>query len=104
MELARLPQVLQEVRNVRSHLCLGIYYVQNFLPFRLSVHLPAKEQTDLYPHTFTGEHGGKSGPIQVTIPPHVHTIDKLFQETMIQMGLKRIDDPYGGDVRLELDD
>ncbi|PPR06211.1 hypothetical protein CVT26_005470 [Gymnopilus dilepis] len=63
-----------------------------------TVHIPAKEQTDLYPHTFTAEHGGKSGPIQVTIPPHIYTIDKLFQETLTKVGLKKIDDPYGGDI------
>ena len=72
--------------------------VKNF--FMISVHLPAKEQTDLYPHTFTAQHTGKSGPVQASIAPHVHTIDKLFQETMINKGLKRIDDPHGGDVRL----
>ena len=54
---------------------------------------------DLYPHNFTNESCGKSGPIQVIIPPHVHTVDKLFQETMINMGLKSNKDPYGGNVR-----
>ncbi|KAF8905217.1 hypothetical protein CPB84DRAFT_1745544 [Gymnopilus junonius] len=41
---------------------------------------------------------GKLGPVQVAIAPHVHTIDKLFQEMMVQKGLKKIDDPYGGNI------
>ncbi|KDR78179.1 hypothetical protein GALMADRAFT_245214 [Galerina marginata CBS 339.88] len=61
-------------------------------------HLPAKEQTDLYPHTFDLNVRGTSGPIQVTIPPHVHTIDKLYQETVVKKGVKAIKDPYGGDI------
>ncbi|KAF8877060.1 hypothetical protein CPB84DRAFT_1752252 [Gymnopilus junonius] len=64
------------------------------------VHSPTKEQKDLYPHTFTGEYGGKGGPVPVSIAPHFHTIDKLFQETM--KGLKTIDDLYGGDVIFQI--
>ncbi|KAF8877062.1 GMC oxidoreductase [Gymnopilus junonius] len=63
-----------------------------------TAHLPAQEQKALYPHTYTAEFGGTSGPVQVSIPPHVHTIDKIFQPTMLNVGLKRIDDPYGGDI------
>ncbi|KAF8872798.1 GMC oxidoreductase [Gymnopilus junonius] len=63
-----------------------------------TVHPPAKEQLNLYPHTFTTKSCGRSGPIQVTIPPHVHTVDKIFQETMVEKGFKTVDDPYGGDI------
>ncbi|KAF8872799.1 GMC oxidoreductase [Gymnopilus junonius] len=63
-----------------------------------SVHLPAKEQTDLYPHIFTDESCGKSGPIQVVIPPHLHKEDLVFQETMVNKGLKLINDPYSGNI------
>ena len=33
-------------------------------------------------------------------PAMVHTLDKPFQRTMRNMGLKTIDDPYGGDVSM----
>ncbi|KAF8872796.1 GMC oxidoreductase [Gymnopilus junonius] len=61
-------------------------------------HLPGKEQTDLYPQTFTDESCGKSGPVQVVIPPHLYKEDSMFQETMVRRGLKSIKDPYGGDI------
>ncbi|KDR78170.1 hypothetical protein GALMADRAFT_224541 [Galerina marginata CBS 339.88] len=61
-------------------------------------HLPTTEQTDLYPHTFDLKARGTSGPVQVAIPAHVHTLDKLFQETMVNKGLKAINDPYSGDI------
>ncbi|KAF8900502.1 hypothetical protein CPB84DRAFT_1847284 [Gymnopilus junonius] len=64
----------------------------------IHANLPVIEQMDLYPYAFTNESCRKSGPIQVTIPPHVHTTDKLFQEMMINMGLKPIKDPYRGNV------
>jgi len=65
---------------------------------RLSFHPPAKEQTILYPYTFDPMFRGTSGPVQVTIPPTVYTVDKLVQETLVNKGLKAIKDPYGGDV------
>ncbi|KDR78172.1 hypothetical protein GALMADRAFT_245205 [Galerina marginata CBS 339.88] len=61
-------------------------------------HPPQKEQTDLYPHTFDLGVRGTSGPIEITIPPHQHTVDKLFQATMVNAGLKAIKDGYGGNV------
>ncbi|KAF9007049.1 GMC oxidoreductase, partial [Cyathus striatus] len=61
-------------------------------------HHPSEEQTSLYPHTFDERHRGTSGPIQVTIPHHAHTIDVLFQETLVKKGLKPILDAYGGDI------
>ncbi|KAJ6573700.1 GMC oxidoreductase [Mycena sp. CBHHK59/15] len=61
-------------------------------------HVAQKEQTDLYPHTHDLAFRGESGPIQVTAPHSVYTIDQLFQETLIKKGLKAIKDPYGGDI------
>ncbi|KDR78171.1 hypothetical protein GALMADRAFT_155158 [Galerina marginata CBS 339.88] len=61
-------------------------------------HPPKKDQTDLYPHTFDLSFRGSSGPVQVTIPDQIHTVDRLFQETMVNSGLKAINDPYGGDI------
>ncbi|KAF8198835.1 GMC oxidoreductase [Mycena galopus ATCC 62051] len=61
-------------------------------------HMARKEQTDLYPHTHDPAFRGESGPIQVTVPQTVHTLDRLFQETLINKGLKAIKDPYGGDI------
>ncbi|KAJ7841204.1 GMC oxidoreductase [Mycena olivaceomarginata] len=55
-------------------------------------------ETDLYPHTHNLDFRGESGPIQVTVPHSVHTIDQIFQETLVKKGLKAIKDPYGGDI------
>ncbi|KAF9040114.1 GMC oxidoreductase [Panaeolus papilionaceus] len=65
--------------------------VENFHP-------PSKEQTDLYPHTYDEKLRGTSGPIHVTIPANVHTIDTIVQKTLVNKGLKAIEDPYGGDI------
>ncbi|KAF8171014.1 GMC oxidoreductase [Mycena galopus ATCC 62051] len=61
-------------------------------------HVAQKEQTDLYPHSHNPAFRGDSGPIQVTVPHTVHTVDQLFQETLVKKGLKAIKDPYGGDI------
>ncbi|KDQ52343.1 GMC oxidoreductase [Jaapia argillacea MUCL 33604] len=61
-------------------------------------HPPTPTQSTLYPHTFEPTNRGTSGPIQTTIPHLVHTIDELFQETMVNRGLKTVRDPYGGDI------
>ncbi|KAF4611907.1 hypothetical protein D9613_004013 [Agrocybe pediades] len=61
-------------------------------------HPPAEEQTRAYPHTFNPAYRGTEGPVQITIPPHAHTIDKLVQAAMLKNGLQVIDDPYGGNV------
>ncbi|KAF9556900.1 GMC oxidoreductase [Agrocybe pediades] len=61
-------------------------------------HPPAEEQTRAYPHTFNPAYRGTEGPVQMTIPPHAHTIDKLVQAAMVKNGLQVIDDPYGGNV------
>jgi hypothetical protein len=52
----------------------------------------------LYPHTFDPELRGTSGPIQVTIAPHVHTVDAIFNKTLTNLGVRTIRDPSGGDV------
>ncbi|KAJ7466573.1 GMC oxidoreductase [Mycena galericulata] len=61
-------------------------------------HPPAKEQTDLYPHTYEPKFHGTSGPIHTTIPFHFHIVDQLFQQTMVNKGLRAIEDPCGGDI------
>src|ERR1700761_5224929 len=63
-----------------------------------SFHVATKEQSDLYPHTHDPAFRGNSGPIQVTAPHNVYTVDRLFQETLVKRGLKPILDPYGGDI------
>jgi hypothetical protein len=63
-----------------------------------SFHIAQKEQNDLYPHTHNLAFRGETGPIQVTVPHSVYTIDQLFQETLVNKGLKPIKDPYGGDI------
>ncbi|KAJ6501837.1 GMC oxidoreductase [Mycena vulgaris] len=61
-------------------------------------HPPAPEQMELYPHTYEASFHGTSGPIHTIIPFHFPTIDALFQQTLVNKGLKSIKDPYGGDI------
>ncbi|KAJ7048088.1 GMC oxidoreductase [Mycena amicta] len=61
-------------------------------------HAAQKEQLELYPYTYDPTFRGDSGPIQVTVPHSVHTVDQLFQATLAKKGLKAIADPYGGDI------
>nr|GAT54545.1 GMC oxidoreductase [Mycena chlorophos] len=61
-------------------------------------HPATEEQCALYPHTHEPMNRGHFGPIQVTVPHTIHTVDKLFQETLVNKGLKLIKDPYGGDT------
>lgn len=61
-------------------------------------HIPDKEVTDLFPHTYNTAGRGTSGPIQTTIPPHVHTIDTLIQKTLWNLGIKKLEDSYEGDI------
>ena len=51
-----------------------------------------------YPHTFNAAYRGTQGPIQVSVPHHIHTVDRLIQESLANKGLKKIPDAYGGDV------
>ncbi|KAJ7145703.1 GMC oxidoreductase [Mycena epipterygia] len=61
-------------------------------------HPPREEQMNLYPHTYESSFHGTSGPIHTTIPFHFHALDSLFQQTLVNKGLKSIKDPYGGDI------
>ncbi|KAG6909079.1 hypothetical protein DXG01_002060 [Tephrocybe rancida] len=60
-------------------------------------HPPTKEVADLFPHTYGGDRGS-SGRLQTTLAPHVHTIDAILKETFANRGIKRLDDPYQGNV------
>lgn len=70
----------------------------NFTSACHSFHPAVKEVADAYPHTYVEKFRGTTGPINVTVPIHAHTIDKIVQDTLVNKGIKRIDDPYGGDV------
>ncbi|KAJ7500951.1 GMC oxidoreductase [Mycena galericulata] len=61
-------------------------------------HPPAEEHTAVYPHTYDASLRGTSGPIHTTVPFHFHAIDTLFQQTLVNKGLKAVRDPYGGDI------
>ncbi|KAF5376948.1 hypothetical protein D9615_007272 [Tricholomella constricta] len=61
-------------------------------------HRPGKELTDLFPHIYDVDARGTSGPIQYTIPAHVHTVDAMLQKTFSNVGIKVLDDPYRGDI------
>lgn len=73
--------------------------INSLLAYVRSFHVPTKERTDLYPHTYDLDFRGTSGPIQVTFPPHYHAVDTLVNETLVNKGLKANKDPHGGDVR-----
>lgn len=61
-------------------------------------HVPSAEHAAVYPHTPVLEHLGTSGPVHISTPHHVHTVDLLFKESCVNKGLKAVEDPYGGDV------
>lgn len=65
-----------------------------------SFHPATQEQLDSFPHTYTPEYRGTSGPIHTTIPAMIPSLQTLFQQTMVNKGLKVNKDPYGGDVRI----
>lgn len=66
---------------------------------RAETFVPAgKEITDAYPHTYNEKFRGTSGPVVVTDPIHAHTADKIFIDTLVNKGVRVIEDPYGGDV------
>lgn len=70
----------------------------NLIFARHRFHPAVKEVADGYPHTFVEKFRGTSGPIDVSVPIHANTIDKIIQETLVNKGIKKIDDPYGGNV------
>lgn len=45
---------------------------------------------------------GKTGPIQIRTLPHFTTVEELIQDSLVQKGLKKIDNPYEGDVSNQL--
>ncbi|KAF9526843.1 GMC oxidoreductase [Crepidotus variabilis] len=59
---------------------------------------PTQEQLDHYPLTYDLNNRGISGPIQTTLAPHTHTIDKIMQETLANKGVRPNEDPYDGDI------
>ncbi|KAK7029895.1 GMC oxidoreductase [Favolaschia claudopus] len=59
---------------------------------------PAQELMDVYPHTFHKEVHGSAGPVQTTIPFIFHAVDLLFQQTLVNTGLKTVEDAYAGDI------
>ena len=64
-------------------------------------YVAAEEHLAVYPHTFNPAYRGTTGPIQVSVPHHVHTVDLLFQQSLVNKGLKAVSDPYGGDVSFD---
>ncbi|TFK47199.1 GMC oxidoreductase [Heliocybe sulcata] len=58
----------------------------------------SEDQMSIYPHTYDKDYRGMSGPIQTTVPHLAHTVDEVFQRTLVNKGVKAIRDPYGGDI------
>ncbi|TEB21436.1 GMC oxidoreductase [Coprinellus micaceus] len=61
-------------------------------------HPAVKEITDSFPHTYNEKNRGTSGPVGVTDPIHAYTADKVFIDTLVNKGVKLLEDPYGGEV------
>ena len=61
-------------------------------------HPAVKEITDSFPHTYNEKNRGTSGPVSVTDPIHAYTADKVFIDTLVNKGVKLLEDPYGGEV------
>ncbi|KAJ7635381.1 GMC oxidoreductase [Roridomyces roridus] len=61
-------------------------------------HPPTEPQPDAVPQTWDASVRGTDGPIHTTIPFHHHVLDDLFQGTMENMGVPRVEDPYGGNI------
>ncbi|KAJ7635380.1 GMC oxidoreductase [Roridomyces roridus] len=61
-------------------------------------HPPTELQPDALPQTWDASLRGTDGPIHTTIPFHYHVVDDLFQGTMKNMGVQRVEDPYGGNI------
>jgi hypothetical protein len=70
----------------------------NFFDVFHSFQLASEEFSAVYPHEWNPDYHGTNGPIRITVPHHVHTVDRMFQDTMVSKGVKNIRDPYGGDV------
>lgn len=75
---------------------------QSYLSYWTRFRVAAEEHAAVYPHTFNPKYRGTSGPIDTSTPHHVHTIDLLFQQSLVNKGLNAVNDPYGGDVSLRV--
>lgn len=64
-----------------------------------SFHPPKTEDIKSNDHRIL-EHRGASGPVQVTLSANFKTLDNLFLQTCVNMGLNAVQDPYGGNVGL----
>lgn len=71
-----------------------IFHLTSIIRF----HPANKKQVDKYPHEYVANSHGTSGPIQTTVMHHSATIDNLYQETVVGMGMRKIKDPYAGDI------
>ncbi|KAF8492466.1 GMC oxidoreductase [Gautieria morchelliformis] len=59
---------------------------------------PTEEQVSKYHFTFNKNGRGSTGPIQVAFTDSFHTHDAPFHQTLRNMGIKAIHDPYSGDI------
>ena len=75
---------------------------QCYLSYWTRFRVAAEEHAAVYPHTFNPKYRGTSGPIDTSTPHHVHTIDLLFQHSLVNNSLNAVSDPYGGDVSLRV--
>ncbi|KAJ7513171.1 hypothetical protein B0H11DRAFT_2182407 [Mycena galericulata] len=59
-------------------------------------HPPIQELPDIYPLTYETKFHGPNGPIHTTILFHFHTIDELFQKTIVSKRLEVVKDSDSG--------
>ncbi|KZP01248.1 GMC oxidoreductase [Calocera viscosa TUFC12733] len=59
---------------------------------------PTTEQTSLYRHTFSAEHHGVTGELDVGFPSSIMVGEVKLQETLHNAGVKKLMDGCGGDV------
>ncbi|KAJ7636186.1 GMC oxidoreductase [Roridomyces roridus] len=61
-------------------------------------HPPATDDPDAPGLSFEPKFRGKDGPIHSSIAFPYNDIDELTQQTLVNKGLRRLKDPYGGDI------
>ncbi|KZT66296.1 GMC oxidoreductase [Daedalea quercina L-15889] len=49
-------------------------------------------------HTYKAEYRGRGGPIKTTVPATAVSLTKGFLDSLQNMGVRLLDDPYGGDI------
>ncbi|KAF8466292.1 GMC oxidoreductase [Gautieria morchelliformis] len=59
---------------------------------------PTEEQVSKYHFTFDKNGRGSAGPIQTAFMDSFHTHDAPFHQTLRNMGIKALNDPYKGDT------